>query len=46
MPLNPRFPPRRCREMLLRSGCGTLIADDSAAGRLDELLEESRARPW
>jgi amino acid adenylation domain-containing protein len=39
VPLNPSFPSQRCREMLERSGCRTLIADATAAERLDELLD-------
>src|SRR6187551_2699747 len=39
VPLNPSFPLDRCRGMLRRSGCRTLIADAEAAERLDELLE-------
>ena len=39
VPLNPSFPLERCRGMLLRSGCRTLIADAAAAERLEELLD-------
>ncbi len=39
VPLNPSFPIQRCREMLLRSGCRTLIVDAGAAGKVDALLE-------
>jgi amino acid adenylation domain-containing protein len=39
VPLNPHFPPQRCREMLLRSGCRTIVADEAGAEHLDELLE-------
>jgi amino acid adenylation domain-containing protein len=39
VPLNPSFPVQRCREMLLRSGCRTLVADGAAAGKVEELLE-------
>jgi amino acid adenylation domain-containing protein len=39
VPLNPSFPVGRCREMLLRSGCRTLVADATAADKLEELLE-------
>lgn len=39
VPLNPSFPPDRCREMLLRSGARTLVVDAPAAEQLAELLE-------
>lgn len=39
VPLNPHFPPQRCREMLLRAGCRTIVADAAGAERLAELLE-------
>lgn len=39
VPLNPSFPPDRCRDMLLRSGARTLVVDAGAAEHLDELLE-------
>jgi amino acid adenylation domain-containing protein len=39
VPLNPSFPVQRCREMLLRSGCRTLVVDATAAGRLEELFD-------
>ena len=39
VPLNPSFPAERCRGMLERSGCRTLIVDAGAAEQLDELLE-------
>ena len=39
VPLNPAFPVQRCREMLLRSGCRTLIVDADAAPRVKDLLE-------
>ncbi len=39
VPLNPSFPVHRCREMLLRSGCRTLVVDGAAAAQLEELLD-------
>ena len=39
VPLNPRFPADRCRDMLVRAGCRTLIVDGAASDRLDALLE-------
>lgn len=39
VPLNPHFPAQRCREMLLRSGCRTIVADETGAEHLEELLE-------
>jgi amino acid adenylation domain-containing protein len=39
VPLNPAFPAKRCRDMLLRSGCRTLVVDAASAERLDQLLE-------
>lgn len=39
VPLNPYFPAQRCREMLLRSGCRTIVADATGAEHLAELLE-------
>jgi amino acid adenylation domain-containing protein len=39
VPLNPHFPAQRCREMLLRSGCRTIVADETGAAHLEELLE-------
>jgi amino acid adenylation domain-containing protein len=39
VPLNPRFPADRCRDMLVRAGCRTLIVDGVAADRVDALLE-------
>jgi len=39
VPLNPSFPAERCRGMLERSGCRTLIVDAEAAEQLDELLD-------
>jgi amino acid adenylation domain-containing protein len=39
VPLNPSFPVQRCREMLLRSGCRTLVVDGAAADKLGQLLE-------
>ena len=39
VPLNPSFPVHRCREMLIRSGCRTLVVDGAAAAQLDELLD-------
>jgi amino acid adenylation domain-containing protein len=39
VPLNPHFPAQRCREMLLRSGCRTIVADATGAEHLGELLE-------
>jgi amino acid adenylation domain-containing protein len=39
VPLNPSFPVQRCREMLLRSGCRTLIVDADAAGQVGALLD-------
>jgi amino acid adenylation domain-containing protein len=38
VPLNPSFPPDRCRDMLLRSGARTLVVDAGAAAQLEELL--------
>ena len=34
VPLNPRFPPRRNREMLERAGCTAVVVDRAAAARL------------
>ena len=39
VPLNPSFPAERCRGMLERSGCRTLIVDAEAAEQLGELLD-------
>ncbi len=39
VPLNPAFPAQRCRDMLLRSACRTLVADVAAAPLLEELLD-------
>jgi amino acid adenylation domain-containing protein len=39
VPLNPHFPAQRCREMLLRSGCRTIVADKTGAEHLEQLLE-------
>jgi amino acid adenylation domain-containing protein len=39
VPLNPRFPADRLRDMLLRAGCRTLVVDSDAAVHLDALLE-------
>jgi amino acid adenylation domain-containing protein len=39
VPLNPSFPPERCRDMLLRSGAGTLVVDAGAAEQLAALLD-------
>ena len=39
VPLNPSFPPDRCRDMLLRSGARTLVVDAGAAEQLEALLE-------
>ena len=39
VPLNPHFPAQRCREMLLRSGCRTIVADETGVEHLGELLE-------
>jgi amino acid adenylation domain-containing protein len=39
VPLNPGFPAQRCREMLLRSGCRTLIAPADAGAKVDALLD-------
>jgi amino acid adenylation domain-containing protein len=39
VPLNPHFPVQRCREMLQRSGCRTLIVDRAGMAQLDELLD-------
>lgn len=39
VPLNPSFPAKRCREMLLRSGARTLVVDRAGEARLGELLE-------
>jgi amino acid adenylation domain-containing protein len=39
VPLNPHFPAQRCRDMLLRAGCRTLVVDEAGAEHLDELLE-------
>jgi amino acid adenylation domain-containing protein len=39
VPLNPAFPAQRCRDMLLRSGCRTVVVDAGAAPRLKEVLE-------
>ncbi len=39
VPLNPDFPAQRCREMLLRSGCRTLVADADAAPQVKALFD-------
>jgi amino acid adenylation domain-containing protein len=39
VPLNPHFPAQRCREMLLRAGCRTIVADRAGAEHLEELLD-------
>ena len=39
VPINPSFPPHRGREILLRSGAGTLVVDAGSAARLAEVLE-------
>lgn len=45
VPLNPSFPVQRCREMLVRSGCRTLVVDAAAAERLDALLADVEDPP-
>ena len=45
VPVNPSFPARRGREMLLRAGCRTLVADAAGEAKLDELLEGIEAPP-
>lgn len=45
VPLNPSFPPARCREMLTRSGARTLVVDAGAAERLTELLDGAGGPP-
>ncbi len=45
VPLNPSFPADRCRGMLERSGCRTLIVDAGAAEQLDELLDGLEQKP-
>ena len=38
VPLNPRYPPDRNRELLERSACTTVVVDDAHALAVDELL--------
>lgn len=38
VPLSPRFPVRRTREMLARSGCRHVVVDRRGADQLDDLL--------
>lgn len=39
VPLNPRFPADRTREMLLRSGAASVVVDDGAVDLLGDVLE-------
>ena len=39
VPLNPAFPPERTRQMLVRSGCRSLVVDEHGAKRLPEVLD-------
>ena len=38
VPLNPRFPPLRNREMLERAGCSAVVVDRASAGAAAELV--------
>jgi amino acid adenylation domain-containing protein len=40
VPLNRMFPPERTRQMLERSGCRSIIVDESSAEQLDDVLAE------
>ncbi|HJL18868.1 MAG TPA: amino acid adenylation domain-containing protein [Sandaracinaceae bacterium LLY-WYZ-13_1] len=39
VPLNPAFPTERCRSMMTRARCRSVVVDPTAIDQLDELLE-------